>query len=74
MSSSLDKYVSNLPDDAFKYTSEAFKNELFKMMKQKGIYPYDYMDNLDKFNNKQLPSKDGFFSILTDEFIIDKQH
>lgn len=39
MSSSLDKLVSNLPDKAFKYISEAFKNEQFKLMKQKRVYP-----------------------------------
>ena len=46
MSSSLDKLVSNLPDKAFKYISEAFKNEQFKLMKQKRVYPYDYMSSL----------------------------
>ena len=31
-------------------------------MKQKGVYPYDYMSSFDKFNEKQLPKKD-FYSI-----------
>ena len=45
MSSSLDKLVSNLTNDAFKYTSEEIKNDKkLKLMKQKGVYPYDYMD------------------------------
>ena len=39
MSSSLDKLVNNLPSEALKYTSKAFKNEKFRLMKQKGIYP-----------------------------------
>ena len=39
MSSSLDKLVSNLSDEAFKYTSKAFKNEKSTIMKQKGVYP-----------------------------------
>ena len=38
MSSSLDKLVSNLPDEAFKYTSETFKNEQLRLRKQKGVY------------------------------------
>ena len=71
MSSSLDKLVSNLPDKAFKYISEAFKNEQFKLMKQKGVYPYDYLSSFDKFNEKQLPKK-GFYSILNNEHISDK--
>ena len=43
-------------------------------MKQKGVYPYDYMDRADIFNDKQLPSKDNFYSILTDEHISDGQY
>ena len=33
-------------------------------MKQKGVYPYDYMNSVDKFNDKQLPSKDDFYSTI----------
>lgn len=29
-------------------------------MKHKGVYPYDYMDNLDKFIETQLPNKKIF--------------
>ena len=39
MSSSLDGLVSNLPDDAFKYTSEDIKdNQKLNLMKQMGVY------------------------------------
>ena len=41
MSSGLAKLVSNLPEEAFKYTQEEFKNEKFSLMKQKGVYPYE---------------------------------
>ena len=40
-------------------------------MKQKGVYPYDYMDSVERFNDKKLPSKADFYSILTDEGISD---
>ena len=73
MSSSLDKLVGDLPDKAFKYISEVFKNEQFKLMKQKGVYPYDYMSSFDKLNEKQLPKK-GFYSILNNEHISDKDY
>lgn len=74
MSSSLDKLGSNLPDKAFKFTNDIFKNEQFNLMKQKGIYPYDYMDSFEKFNNQQLPSKDDFYRILNNEQISDDQY
>ena len=41
MSSRLDKLVSNLPKEAFKYTSEEFTGKELSLMSQKGVYPYD---------------------------------
>ena len=35
----------------------------------KGVYPYDYMDSFDKFNDEQLPSKEQLYSRLTEEEI-----
>ena len=75
MSSSLDRLVSNLPDDAFKYTSEEIKdNEKLNLMKQKGGDPYDCMDSFNRFSESKLPTKDDFYSILNDEHISDKQY
>ena len=55
MSSSLDKLISNLPTDAFKYTSEEIKNDKkLKLMKQKGVYLYDYMDSFNMKRNYQI--------------------
>lgn len=54
---------------------EVFKDEQFKLMKQKGVYPYDFMSSVDnKFNDTQLPLKDDFFSILTDKGITGKSY
>ena len=69
MISGLDKHVSNLPDDAFKYTQEEFTNEKFSLMKQKGVYPYDFLDSFKKFKKTKLPTKEQFYSILNDEKI-----
>lgn len=48
MSSSLDRLAANLPIDAFKYTFHVFQGEKLALMKQKGVYPYDYMDSKEK--------------------------
>ena len=29
-------------------------------MLRKGIYPYEYMDDWEKFNKTSLPEKEGF--------------
>ena len=73
MSSSLDKLVSNLPKKALIYTSQKFKGKELDLMSQKGVYPYDFMDSFDKFNEK-LPPKEEFYSILNDEDITDDQY
>ena len=74
MSSSLDKLVSNLPAEALKYTNKIFRKEKFKLMTRKGIYPYDYMDSFEKFNKTELPTKEEFYSILSDEHISDEDY
>ena len=74
MSSSLDKLISNLPKDGLIYTSKAFKGKRLDLMSQKGVYPYDYMDSFEKFNEKELPTKDQFYSILNDQHITDDEY
>ena len=74
MSSSLDRLSANLPKDKFKYTSKVFKKEKLELMTQKGVYPYDYMDSFERFNETQLPSKNEIFSQLIQDFITDEQY
>ena len=74
MSSSLDKLVSNLPKDDLICTSEVFKGKRLTLMSQKGVYPYDFMDRFQKFNQTELPTKDQFYSILNDQHITDDEY
>ena len=70
MFNSLERLASNLPEDAFKYTSKIFKTtEELKLMKQKGVCPYDYMDSFCRFKETKLPEKEQFYSILNDEHL-----
>ena len=45
-------------------------------MLRKGVYPYEYMDSWEKFNETSLPSKEDFYSNLNMEDIddIDYRH
>ena len=74
MISSLDKLVSNLPKDDLIYTSKAFKGKRLDLMSQKGAYQYDYMDSFEKFNEKELDTKNQFYSILNDQHITDDEY
>ena len=56
----------------FRFSS---KNDIVKtekcldLLTEKGVYPYDYMNAFEKFNDEQLPSKEQFYSRLTEEDI-----
>jgi len=43
-------------------------------MSKKGVYPYDYMDSFEKFNETKLPTKEAFYSILNDQHISDDDY
>ena len=67
MNSSLDALVGNLTNNDFKYLSEEFGGNLLKLVKQKGVYPYKYMDSFEKFSEGKLPDRCEFFISLKDE-------
>ena len=75
MGSSLEKLASNLPGDKFIYAGEYFTDkEQFDLVKEKGVYPYDYMDSPSKFNDTVLPSREDFYGLLNDEDISDDDY
>ena len=39
------------------------------LLAEKGVYPYDYTNAFEKFNEEQLPSKEQFYSRLSEEDI-----
>ena len=71
MNFSLDKLVKNLSDEDFKYLVEEFASENLELLKQKGAYPYKYMNSFERFNEKKLPARKYFCSPTKDEKIGD---
>ena len=57
MNSSLDSLVKNLSDNDFKYLSEEFSGEFLKLVKQKSVYRYEYMERFKKFFGDKLPDR-----------------
>ena len=41
------------------------------MLLRKGVYPYEYMDNWERFDETSLPKKESFYSNLNMENIDD---
>ena len=52
-----------MSDKDFKYLIEEFGS---KLLKQKGGYPYKYMNSFEKFNKENLPTKKYFYSSIKD--------
>ena len=69
MKSSLDSLVKNLMDKDFKYLSEEYSGELLELVREKGLYPYEYMDSFERFNVDKSRDKCDFFSSLKDKCI-----
>ena len=44
------------------------------MLLRKSVYPYEYMDGWDKFNETSIPSKESFYSNLTMENITETDY
>ena len=69
MNSSLDKLVKNLSDEDFKYLVEEFGSKNLEILKQKGTYPYEYMNSFERFNEEKLSPRKYFFSSTKKEKI-----
>ena len=74
MSSSLGALVNNLPKDAFKNLLKYFTPKQAEILKQKGFYPYEYMDSEEKFNDTKLPPREAFYSKLSGKGITEKDY
>ena len=55
MNLNLDTLVKNFSDNDFKYLWQEFNSELLNLVKQKGAYPYEYMDRFGKFFEDKSP-------------------
>ena len=74
MSSSLGALVNNLPKNGFKNISKYYTPEQVELIKQKGFYPYEYMDVIEKFNDTKLPPREVFYSKLSGKGITERNY
>ncbi|KAJ8911232.1 hypothetical protein NQ315_012219 [Exocentrus adspersus] len=70
MASSLQALGGNLNPDLFFETKKHFPDQRkFELMRQKGVFPYNFVDSLDKLDYDRLPSKREFYDKLNDEAV-----
>ena len=71
----LDKLVAANSPEAFQITAcyepDSQKRQL---LLRKGVYPYEYMDSWERFEETALPPKEAFYSKLSDEHISDSDY
>ena len=74
MAASLDSLVNNLPEDAFNNLKKYYTGDKLSLVKRKGVYPYEYMDTLERLKETKLPPKEAFYSKLNNEDISDEDY
>ena len=74
MNTSLNKLVNNLPETAFQNVGKYYTKDKLDLIKRKGVYPYEYMDSVERFEEKKLPPKEAFYSSLNDNHISDEDY
>ena len=87
MISTLSSHIDNLSEinkkesvneliEKFPNTYRFCKGDLskFALLLTKGVYPYEYMDSWERFNETSLPPKESFYSKLNKEDTTDKDY
>ena len=46
----------------------------FLLLLEKGVYPYEYMDSWEKFDETSVPPKEDFYSELNEERVSDADY
>ncbi len=72
---SLEKLSSNLETNQLINLSKHYPNETeFKLLTKKGIYPYEWIDHINKLKSRTIPKKEDFYSKLNDQHISDEEY
>ena len=66
----LNKLTENFP--SIYQFCDGYLNKCVMLLLRKGVYPYEYMDSWEKFNETVLPPKKVFYSNLNLEDISDE--
>ena len=75
MASSLEKLGSYLTNDNCRELRRYIvDDDKFRLLRQKGVFPYSFIDSIEKLEYPQLPSVDEFFDILSDRSIDQKSY
>ena len=73
LNKSLDYLTGTIDNnDRISLKQEFGKN--YQLLIKKGIYPYDYFNNTEKYNEQKLPNKEEFFNKINNKNISDEDY
>ena len=72
VNSSLHALVKNLSDNEFKYSLQKFSGDLLELVKQKGMYPYKYINNFKMLFENKLPNRCECFRSVKKSALVKK--
>lgn len=73
LSASLDALASNLPKDSLAITKNQMTSN-FDVACKKGIFPYEWMDSVEKLNATELPPIEAFYSNLREDGVSESDY
>ncbi|KYQ53663.1 hypothetical protein ALC60_04182, partial [Trachymyrmex zeteki] len=74
---SLDKLASYLDKDKLKIVRSEFpklSDEEFELLTRKGVFPYEYVDCVEKLDDTRLPPRESFYSSLTGDTVSESDY
>ncbi|XP_070153677.1 uncharacterized protein [Polyergus mexicanus] len=77
LSTSLEKLASFLNNDKLQILKSKFQNlltEEFNLLTRKGVFPYEYIDCVDKLHDTCLPPRESFYSSLTGDTVSESNY
>ncbi|XP_077263129.1 uncharacterized protein LOC143897999 [Temnothorax americanus] len=77
LTSSLDKLASYLSKDKLQILQREFcelSAENFDLLTRKGVFPYEYIDCVEKLEDLCLPPRDSFYSSLTGDTVSESDY
>ncbi|KYN29965.1 hypothetical protein ALC57_00581 [Trachymyrmex cornetzi] len=77
LSTSLEKLASYLDKNKLKIVRSEFttlSDEEFELLTRKGVFPYEYVDCVDKLNERCLPPRESFYSSLTGDTVSESDY
>ena len=69
MTSSLDAFSKNLSKEQYTHIRARYSGWQLDLLLRKGVYPYEYVDSLERLDETQLLPRSAFYSRLNDSGI-----